>query len=107
MLMEKDDRILDYFNMFSVAVKIGSGAFKVDGRFVKMTTGFNDGNGWPDVTWCYKGRVYLCEIKTPQGRLSENQKIMQREIFKHGISVYVLRSLDDAIELKTAIDEAK
>lgn len=97
--------ILDYFNYSGVAVKTGSGAFKVDGRFVKMTTGFNDGNGWPDVVWVYKGQVYLCEIKTPKGRLSDNQKIMHDEIKKHGVNVFILKSLDDAIELKRSIDE--
>lgn len=100
--------ILNFFNMFGVAVKTGSGGLKVgtgdNSRFVKMSSGFNGGRGWVDIIWVYKCKVYLCEIKTPSGQLSDSQKIMHEAIKNQGVAVHVLRSLDDAQRLKNLAD---
>jgi hypothetical protein len=100
--------ILDLFNLYGVAVKTGSGGFKVDERFVKMTSGFNGGKGWVDIVWICKGKILLCEVKTPKGVLSESQRIMHEAIRKQGIKVHVLRSLDDAVALlQEVVDPVK
>lgn len=102
--------ILEYLNLYGVAVKTGNGAFKigqgVNERFVKLTTGYNGGRGWPDIVWAYHGVVYLIEVKKPGGKLSENQKIMHAALKEQGITVHVMKSLDDSVALKEGRDNS-
>lgn len=96
--------ILDYLNQHGIAVKTGNGCFKLGNRFVKITSGFNGGKGWPDIVFIYKGTVNLIECKDVKGVLSKDQKIMIDAIEKQGIKVHVCRCLGDAIMIKTIID---
>jgi len=100
--------ILDYLNFHGVAVKTGSGALKTqDGRFVKLTTGFNNGRGWFDIVFIYKGNVYLIEVKAPYGRLSDDQVFVHEAVKKHSVKPYILHSLDEAIEMLKEINETQ
>jgi hypothetical protein len=103
--MEKDiqKEILDYLNLYGIAVKTGNGCFNVGNRFVKITSGFNGGKGWPDIVFIYKG-IHLIECKTDKGKLSKDQEIMKKAIEFQGVKYNVCRCLGDAIMLKTIID---
>jgi hypothetical protein len=61
--------------------------------------------GWPDITWCYHGRGYAWEVKTPTGRLRlEQERMLDRlAALPNGWSVRIVRSVDDAI---AALQEA-
>jgi len=100
--------ILDYLNFHGVAVKTGSGSVKLqDGRFFKITSGFNGGRGWFDIQFVYKGNVYLIEVKAPWGRLSDDQVFVHEAVKKHGVKPYILHSLDEAIEMLKEINETQ
>ncbi|GEM88157.1 VRR-NUC domain-containing protein [Meiothermus granaticius] len=53
--------------------------------------------GYPDLTAFKNGRVLLIECKSPEGKLSSHQVAKHAEIRACGTSVYVCRSLDEAI----------
>lgn len=107
--MESDiqKEILDYLNLYGLAVKIGQGCFKQGSRFIRMGGGFNQGKGWPDITWIYKGNIYLIEVKDRFGQLSPDQIKVRGEAEKHGIEIHILRSLEQAQKLKEDIDNAR
>ena len=44
-------------------------------------------------------KSFMVEIKTQTGRLSEKQKSVMAECFEKGVEYYVVRSLDDLINL--------
>lgn len=56
-------------------------------------------NGVPDIIVIKDGFFIGLEVKTPKGRLSENQKIFQKECKSAGGEYYIVRSIDDVIEI--------
>lgn len=70
-----------------------------DGRYIKsgLPKGFSDLFAVKD------GRVYFIEVKTPTGRVSEEQKhfiAVMRD--RYGCAAGVARCVDDAVEIVTA-----
>lgn len=102
--------ILDYFNLVGLAVKTGTTGFKIESengpRFVRSMGGYNSGKGWPDIVFCYRGKSFLCEVKRPGEKLNENQVVMHQALMtKAKVQVYILTSIDDAINLRMDIDD--
>ena len=54
--------------------------------------------GWPDLQFLHKGRYYGMEVKTKTGRLSQSQRRMHDLMEDQGISVAVVRSINDVLE---------
>jgi len=54
--------------------------------------------GWPDLQFIHKGRYYGMEVKTKTGRLSSSQRRMHSSMEEQGISVAVVRSINDVLE---------
>jgi penicillin-binding protein-related factor A (putative recombinase) len=54
--------------------------------------------GAPDIVCILKGRFIGLEVKTPKGKLSDDQGEFHRQILKAGGIVFTVRSLDEAIE---------
>lgn len=67
--------------------------------FVRARTDKKSGiqEGWPDVTVVYCGRVFLCELKTRTGKLSQKQIDRHAELRKNGTPVTVARSVEEAV----------
>ena len=58
--------------------------------------------GFPDLIVIWGLGCYLIEVKTPKGRLSENQKAVHARLKENGVAVFVIRNhkeLDEAIRL--------
>ncbi len=51
--------------------------------------------GWPDLQVLYAGHAFLIELKSPDGRLSEDQLCTHRRIVNAGCPVLVARSLEE------------
>ena len=52
--------------------------------------------GWPDITGTWKGgRMFLIEVKTPTGVLSDDQKEVIQRARAMGAVAFVARSVDD------------
>jgi len=51
--------------------------------------------GWPDLQVLFAGRAFLIELKSADGRLSEDQVCTHRRIKSAGCPVVVARTLDD------------
>ena len=61
--------------------------------------------GFPDLEIGYKGKVLFIELKSENGRLSDNQKLAHQNIQKAGFEVVVIRSLEEFMEkVKNFID---
>ena len=76
-----------------------TGAFKRDdGHFYRFGTA-----GSPDIVCVIKGRYVGLEVKTPKGKLNDNQVEFHRQLMKAGGIVFTVRSLDEAVE---AIEDA-
>lgn len=54
--------------------------------------------GWPDLQFLHKGRYFGMEVKTKTGRLSTAQRRMHSLMEDQGISVAVVRSINDVLE---------
>ncbi len=56
--------------------------------------------GAPDLVVLYPpGAVTFMEVKTSTGRQSENQKTFQDIAQRHGIRYYVVRSVEDVVDI--------
>jgi hypothetical protein len=68
---------------------------------VNYTTGKPTGTrttpGFPDLVLFGRGRAHLWELKTPEGRLNDNQVTFHRNAADAGYYIPVVRSLDDAL----------
>ena len=54
--------------------------------------------GWPDLQFLHKGRYFGMEVKTKTGRLSQSQRRMHSLLEEQGVSVAVVRSINDVLE---------
>ena len=55
--------------------------------------------GIADIIGFYKNTTFFLEVKTPQGRITKQQKLFLEEVNKNGQLGVVLRSLDDCVRL--------
>lgn len=51
--------------------------------------------GWPDILIIWRGRAFTIELKAPNGRLSESQKIRQPMIRQAGAPVAICRRIEE------------
>ena len=71
--------------------------------------------GWPDLVLIFRGRVLALELKSPRGVLSWQQSARHTELRANGVTVRVVRSLDDveralrdfAIPLRGSVNPAR
>ena len=54
--------------------------------------------GWPDLQFIYKGKYFGMEVKTKAGRLSQSQRRMHFLLEEQGVSVAIVRSINDVLE---------
>lgn len=57
----------------------------------------NPAAGSADIFAIKQGRFYCIEVKTPKGKLSQNQYIWLQKAHKYGAISIVVKSLDDLI----------
>jgi len=55
--------------------------------------------GIPDLSALKDGITYYLEVKTPTGKVSEDQKKWHEEMYKHGAVVHVVTSVNDVREV--------
>ena len=55
--------------------------------------------GFPDIIVIKNGFLIGLEVKTGEGKQSNNQKEVEKELKKHGADYFVVRSLEDAIKI--------
>lgn len=55
--------------------------------------------GFPDIICLKDGLLIGLEVKTGEGKQSNNQKEVEKKLKKHGVAYYVVRSLDEVIEI--------
>ena len=70
---------------------LGGGGFGHGQRLKAMGTRA----GWPDLQVLYSGRAFLIELKSQNGRLSEEQVQTHRRIVSAGCPVVVARTLEE------------
>lgn len=51
--------------------------------------------GCPDLLVIEPSRTWFCEVKTPTGRLSQDQKIYHERLERYGCEVVVARGVED------------
>lgn len=56
-------------------------------------------SGWPDLEIMGPGGPLFVEFKTPTGRQSGNQKMVEERLTSMGYKYFVIRSLDEFIKL--------
>ncbi len=56
-------------------------------------------SGVSDLIFCYNGVATFIEVKTPKGRQNENQKKFEKAIKKAGFEYFIVRSVDEFIEI--------
>jgi hypothetical protein len=61
------------------------------------------GRGCPDLLVAFRGHLYWMEIKTPTGTLTADEREWHRD---WAGTVYVVRSVDDALRVIGAVQEA-
>jgi hypothetical protein len=59
--------------------------------------------GWPDFLFISPhGTLYMMEVKSTEGRLTQEQKTLMEKCIERGVEFAVVRSCDDAADLITA-----
>jgi hypothetical protein len=61
--------------------------------------------GWPDFTFCYRGRFTAWECKTASGKTSKEQNAFRESITRNGGTWRVIRSVAEAQEHLREIDQ--
>jgi hypothetical protein len=61
--------------------------------------------GVPDRIVFLNGKIHLVELKTKTGKLSERQKVMFRDLQRHGFPVAVLHGADEVDAFLSALQE--
>ena len=91
---ELRDQIIEFLHKKGImAWKDPKPAFKPGKR------AFRGSNGTPDIIgWLKDGTFLGIEVKTPEGVLSEAQKIFQERGQADGCMMFVARSLDDVLK---------
>ena len=56
-------------------------------------------SGVSDLIFFHKKKAYFIEVKTPKGNQQPSQKEFQKHIEKEGAKYYVVRSLDEFIDV--------
>jgi hypothetical protein len=90
--------IIDYLRLKKIFVfKLNNWGFrKPNGGFIPAQT-----KGLPDLICHIKGQVIYLEIKQEKGILSEHQKVFQKQCTDDMVNYFVIRNLDDIINLLT------
>jgi hypothetical protein len=92
---EVQKQILDYLALKGIFhYRNNSGAF-VDSQKHFYRFG---AKGSPDIICIIKGRYVGLEVKTPKGKLSDDQIAFHRNLMAADGIVFTVRSLDEAIE---------
>lgn len=68
-------------------------SYKGKERFIRFGT---PGNA--DIILCHEGRFIALEVKSPQGKQSDTQKIFEANLRQAGGYYFICRSLDDALD---------
>lgn len=88
--------VLDYLQLMENrgrcwCFRAGSGSIKTEkGNWFKTGK-----SGLPDIVCCIQSRFVGFEIKTKNGRLTENQKTAKKQIENQGGEYHIIRSLED------------
>ncbi|MDD5353297.1 MAG: hypothetical protein PHS93_09075 [Candidatus Omnitrophica bacterium] len=91
---ELQKEIIDYLRLNGwFVIKNNLGGIPTKRGLVK-----NQSSGLADLTCLKDGIVIMCEIKTPDGRQSQNQKEFQQEWEEYGGIYFLVHSLDEAID---------
>lgn len=97
--MEKDIQksILEYLgyqkNIYFFRASAGA-VTTSDGRYFKTGK-----PGCPDIVVCKDGKFIGLEVKTFNGRQSKKQKIAESDIINAGGEYYIVRSIDDVVDI--------
>ncbi len=91
-----------------LTIRLNSAAFNVGDRYVRGYTvqGINASAGVCDVLGFKGERAILFEIKKHDGKLSPSQKRFIEYAGEHGVTVYVVRSADEARGVLVALETA-
>lgn len=54
-------------------------------------------SGLPDRLFIKNGRIVFMEIKRSSGSVQKNQNLQKTNLLNHGVEVYVVRKLEEAI----------
>lgn len=83
-----------YMNMNNPRNKINGALMKAAG----MVPGVSD------LTYLHDGKVYFIELKTPKGRLSDNQKEWSNKVMSFGYDYTVVKTFEGFIDLINTIN---
>ena len=61
--------------------------------------------GVADLEYNFDGKTYFFELKAGKGKQTETQKKFERIITKHGFEYYVVRSLDEFMQIIRRINK--
>ena len=62
------------------------------------------GKGFPDCVVLFRGKVYLVEIKTENGTLTEDEEMFMHECEHHGVKYWIVRNVDDCMKMLGCIE---
>lgn len=67
-------------------------------RQVGVHVEYVKGTGLPDLAWWYRGRSGMMEVKAKGGKLRQRQKDLIKAAAQHGVTIPVVRTLNEALE---------
>ena len=61
-------------------------------------------SGTSDLIFIHKGSVYFFEVKTDNGKQTDTQKEFEKRITKQGLKYFVVRSVDEVLNIIVEIN---
>lgn len=52
-----------------------------------------------DFICCYRGKVYICEVKSEKGKLTEGESGCKEKVESSGCTYHILRNVEDALKM--------
>lgn len=91
-----------YPELYGCLYHVPNGGFR-DSLTASLMTGQGLTPGVQDLHLVWGGKLYLIEIKAPQGEVSPEQKYVHSQHAKQGFSTYIFRSSEDIISFVESV----
>jgi hypothetical protein len=57
------------------------------------------GSGFPDLFVCYRGKMFIPEVKADGGTMTEDEEMFKAELEYHGGEYWILTTIQDCMKM--------
>jgi len=88
---------------FTGFVVVNAATYDPSRKIYRKKTGVGHRLGVSDIIGLWNGTFIAIEVKTQTGRISEHQEFFMKDVVAHGGLAFVVRSVDEVVDLVRSI----